>query len=177
MENPSDEVVEELSAKINDIMRHGDPAMREMLRDLIREFHNQVMADPKSRASMKSQLKALGDKIVKLPLVFKTDASGPSRAKAPKAGPALWAPVAAVLFLVLAAGAFVAWRGPATSSRQVPPNRVCDIKGNINPDGERIYHLKNNEWYGKAFIDETRGERWFCSEDEAKGAGWRRAQR
>jgi hypothetical protein len=30
-------------------------------------------------------------------------------------------------------------------------------------------------WYARVKIDESRGERWFCSEAEALAAGWRPA--
>lgn len=49
----------------------------------------------------------------------------------------------------------------------------CDIKGNINRAGERIYHVPGSSAYDATVIDEARGERWFCSEDEARRAGWR----
>jgi len=53
--------------------------------------------------------------------------------------------------------------------------KTCLIKGNINTSGEKIYHLPGCGSYSKTQIDESRGERWFCSEDEAKSAGWRKA--
>jgi endonuclease YncB( thermonuclease family) len=40
---------------------------------------------------------------------------------------------------------------------------TCTIKGNISAKGDRIYQV----------IDERAGERMFCTEDEAKAAGWR----
>ena len=49
----------------------------------------------------------------------------------------------------------------------------CYIKGNINGDGERIYHTPASPTYGPTQIDEDRGERWFCTEAEARAAGWR----
>lgn len=52
----------------------------------------------------------------------------------------------------------------------------CDIKGNINKRGEHIYHLPTDEYYSRTVIDEGRGERWFCSEEEARSAGWRHAK-
>lgn len=52
----------------------------------------------------------------------------------------------------------------------------CNIKGNINSRGERIYHLPSGRWYSKTRINESKGERWFCSESEAREAGWRRAR-
>ncbi len=51
----------------------------------------------------------------------------------------------------------------------------CLIKGNVSKKGQ-IYHTQASAWYGKVKVDESRGERWFCSEDEAKEAGWRAAE-
>lgn len=53
----------------------------------------------------------------------------------------------------------------------------CTIKGNISSKGERIYHLPGQENYGRTRISEGKGERWFCSESEARAAGWRKARR
>ena len=50
----------------------------------------------------------------------------------------------------------------------------CPIKGNITRQG-RIYHMPWSPWYDKTRIDESKGERWFCSEGEATAAGWRPA--
>jgi len=55
--------------------------------------------------------------------------------------------------------------------------RRCAIKGNIGADGERIYHVPGGYYYAKTRITESEGERWFCSEAEARAAGWRRAWR
>jgi endonuclease YncB( thermonuclease family) len=52
----------------------------------------------------------------------------------------------------------------------------CPIKGNINSRGERIYHMPGQENYAATRISETRGERWFCDENEARAAGWRAAR-
>ena len=51
----------------------------------------------------------------------------------------------------------------------------CRIKGNISSKGDRIYHMPNSRWHAKTVVTVSKGERWFCSEDEAIGAGWRRA--
>ena len=48
------------------------------------------------------------------------------------------------------------------------------IKGNITRTGQ-VYHMPWSPWYGKTRVDARRGERWFCSEDEAIAAGWRPA--
>jgi hypothetical protein len=54
----------------------------------------------------------------------------------------------------------------------------CVIKGNISREhGERIYHLPGDIYYDDTVINIAAGERWFCSEAEARAAGWRRAFR
>lgn len=76
-------------------------------------------------------------------------------------------------------GEFVApwdWRqGARVEDSAVTPGN-CAIKGNINREGERIYHVPGGMFYERTRIDSTRGERWFCSEGEAIAAGWRRSQ-
>ncbi len=52
----------------------------------------------------------------------------------------------------------------------------CPIKGNISSSG-RIYHMPGQENYGRTRIHTSKGERWFCSEAEARAAGWRAARR
>jgi endonuclease YncB( thermonuclease family) len=52
----------------------------------------------------------------------------------------------------------------------------CNIKGNISSKGERIYHVPGQKFYAKTKISEGKGERWFCSEAEARAAGWRRSK-
>lgn len=52
---------------------------------------------------------------------------------------------------------------------------ACTIKGNISRKGEKIYHLAGSRDYERTQITEASGERMFCSEEEAKAAGWRPA--
>jgi hypothetical protein len=52
---------------------------------------------------------------------------------------------------------------------------VCAIKGNISSSGERIYHVPGQRYYDATRISESKGERWFCTEEEAVRAGWRKA--
>jgi hypothetical protein len=53
----------------------------------------------------------------------------------------------------------------------------CNIKGNISyRTGEHIYHSPQQLYYYLTQIDPARGERWFCSENEARQAGWRKAR-
>lgn len=64
---------------------------------------------------------------------------------------------------------------PDTSPREVGPGTDYYIKGNISADGERIYHMPGDAYYDETVINESRGERWFSSPEEAEAAGWRRA--
>jgi len=41
--------------------------------------------------------------------------------------------------------------------------------------GEKIYHMIGCASYDKTVIDESAGEKWFCAEQEALDAGWRKA--
>lgn len=55
------------------------------------------------------------------------------------------------------------------------PDPDCPIKGNINNQGEHIYHPPWSPVYGRTRITLEKGERWFCNEGEAVAAGWRPA--
>jgi endonuclease YncB( thermonuclease family) len=52
------------------------------------------------------------------------------------------------------------------------PTTGCRIKGNISQSGQ-IYHVPGSPSYDQTKIDESKGERWFCTEAEARAAGWR----
>jgi endonuclease YncB( thermonuclease family) len=52
----------------------------------------------------------------------------------------------------------------------------CNIKGNISSKGVKIYHVPGAPYYANTIISENKGERWFCSEQEAKQAGWRKSR-
>jgi hypothetical protein len=55
-------------------------------------------------------------------------------------------------------------------------NTACNIKGNVSTKGERIYHVPGQRYYNETRIQASHGERWFCSEEEARAAGWRRSK-
>jgi cold shock CspA family protein len=56
------------------------------------------------------------------------------------------------------------------------PPSGCNIKGNISiSSGRKWYHVPGMEDYENTVIDTSRGERWFCSEEEARRNGWQRA--
>ena len=47
----------------------------------------------------------------------------------------------------------------------------CNIKGDVSIDsGERIYHVPGQKFYEETRISPLHGERWFCSEAEARAA-------
>jgi hypothetical protein len=58
------------------------------------------------------------------------------------------------------------------------PAPPCDlIKGNISSSGEKIYHVPGGANYNQVKIDEAAGEAFFCTEEEAQAAGFRKARR
>ena len=55
-------------------------------------------------------------------------------------------------------------------------NPDCKIKGNISINtGERIYHVPGQRYYADTIIRREYVERWFCSEADARAAGWRKS--
>lgn len=56
------------------------------------------------------------------------------------------------------------------SSRYDQAESDCDIKGNINREGKKIYHVPEGRYYSQ-----TNPEEWFCSEKEAEAAGFRKS--
>jgi len=75
------------------------------------------------------------------------------------------------IFLLL----IVAFLTGCSNSNTATQTEDCDIKGNISSSGEKIYHLPGCMSYSKTKIDLGKGEEWFCSEKEARNAGWRKA--
>lgn len=63
---------------------------------------------------------------------------------------------------------------PTTAPQTTQQPSSCNIKGNISSGG-KIYHLPGCASYDKTVINEGQGEKWFCSEQEALNAGWRKA--
>lgn len=54
------------------------------------------------------------------------------------------------------------------------PNESCSIKGNIR-NGQKTYHLIGCDNYDQTVIDLSFGDQWFCTEEEAGGAGFQKA--
>lgn len=64
----------------------------------------------------------------------------------------------------------------ARSTGTESPLTDCKIKGNISSKGEKIYHTPGCNSYDKTVISTSVGEKWFCTEQDARDAGWRKAQ-
>ena len=60
-------------------------------------------------------------------------------------------------------------------ARQRAPNG-CPIKGNVTRRG-KVYVMPWASNYRRVRISKSRGERWFCSEQAARAAGWQSADR
>ena len=58
-----------------------------------------------------------------------------------------------------------------------PPDPACAIKGNVNSRGEKIYHVPGGQFYDRTDIKPKEGDRWFCTEEEARNAGFRASER
>ncbi|HEY9022301.1 thermonuclease family protein [Seohaeicola sp. SP36] len=71
------------------------------------------------------------------------------------------------------------FRQQGQAAQPAPKNAAgdCNIKGNVNAKGERIFHRPGQEHYDRTRINTGQGERWFCSAAEAEAAGWRAARR
>jgi endonuclease YncB( thermonuclease family) len=64
-----------------------------------------------------------------------------------------------------------AWRSRRWEEAKQSAPGSCPIKGQIT-SGKRVYLLPWSPAYERARINARRGERWFCSEEEAQSAGW-----
>ena len=90
-------------------------------------------------------------------------------------------PKPVVVSRIRSVGQFVApwdWRrGKRLKAANYNEAGKCLIKGNIGRNGVRIHHIPGGAYYNRTRIDQQKGERWFCSEAEAREAGWRRSKR
>lgn len=66
------------------------------------------------------------------------------------------------------------WRTRLWEEARARAPKGCPIKGKVAGRGEgaKTYHLPWSPVYGRLRVVSARGERWFCSEDEARGAGF-----
>jgi hypothetical protein len=76
--------------------------------------------------------------------------------------------VAPVVVEATPASVFTCVGGCATA-----PDPSCAIKGNVNSKGELIYHAPGWRDYERTDVKPEEGDRWFCTEEEARAAGFR----
>jgi len=55
----------------------------------------------------------------------------------------------------------------------IPEDTSCNIKWNINSKGVKIYHYPGCQSYTRTKISPEKGEKYFCSTQEAESAWWR----
>ncbi len=73
-------------------------------------------------------------------------------------------------------GDFVApasWRDGVRLPGQTKDPQYCVIKGTINEKDQRVFYIPSDKGYDAIVIDPSRGERMFCSDDQAILRGWR----
>jgi hypothetical protein len=108
-------------------------------------------------------------------LIAKTLRIGERRRKSP---PAIFGHEQIPLLVIASSLAAFAVSGGYTIAPREWFDPSCNIKGNISiSSGERIYHVPGQENYDVTVIRADYGERWFCSEDNARSANWRKAGR
>ena len=70
------------------------------------------------------------------------------------------------------------WReGRGAGTRASDRARKCTIKGVPGAAGERTYYVPTDEEYAEVTVDPGRHGRMFCSDEEARAAGWSRPAR
>jgi endonuclease YncB( thermonuclease family) len=69
-----------------------------------------------------------------------------------------------------------AWRAKIWDEAKRSAPDGCPIKGFVRAGG-RVYSMPWSEGYTGRNIKTVKGERWFCSEDEARAAGFRLSSR
>lgn len=67
------------------------------------------------------------------------------------------------------------WRhGRRMTGGEAAAERSCPIKAVIAADGARLYYVPTDRAYQKIDVETSKGDRRFCSDAEARTAGWRR---
>jgi endonuclease YncB( thermonuclease family) len=66
------------------------------------------------------------------------------------------------------------WRtGVRSPERRSDSTRDCKVKGVLSADGRRVYYVPTDAEYRAISMDSTRGDTMFCSDEDARRAGWR----
>ena len=65
------------------------------------------------------------------------------------------------------------WRAGERLAGEPIDTQFCVIKGVIHEEGQRVFYVPSDEAYDRIEIDPARGERMFCSDDQAILRGWK----
>lgn len=57
-----------------------------------------------------------------------------------------------------------------------PDKKGCQVKGNYDDHGHRWYHLPHFRHYEATRVNLENGDQWFCTEEEAIKAGFKKAR-
>ena len=68
------------------------------------------------------------------------------------------------------------WRRGVRLAGNEPPDWDCEIKGNVNRKGNKIYHVKGWRDHAKVRLNSEEGDTCFRSVMDAEMAGFRPAQ-
>lgn len=104
----------------------------------------------------------------------KLDAYNKLETKAKNAKKGLWGDVCNTSTTVITSSSS-SKSSRSSSAQPVSSSETCNIKGNINSSKEHIYHVPGCASYNQTIIDPSKGEKIFCTEEEALTAGWRKA--
>lgn len=63
------------------------------------------------------------------------------------------------------------WRD---GQRTIGAAEECNVKGAVTKEGHRLYLVPTDDAHEDATVNPAEGERSFCSDEEARQAGWRR---
>jgi endonuclease YncB( thermonuclease family) len=72
------------------------------------------------------------------------------------------------------------WEWRASTGPEVEAvgwQRECNVKGSVTLDGQQVYYVPTDDTYQDLELDPARGELLFCSDEEARAAGWLRPAR
>lgn len=65
------------------------------------------------------------------------------------------------------------WREGTRLPEETSGPDFCVIKGTINEQNQRVFYVPSDAAYESIVVDPARGERMFCSDDQAILRGWR----
>lgn len=83
----------------------------------------------------------------------------------------------ALVIIIAGAGGYMFYEHNRAVEAAKPKCDNPTIKGNISMrTGEKIYHVEDDRLYSRTMITPSTGEMMFCTEEDARNAGWRHAE-